>query len=359
MNGICFFNTAKAWGGGEKWHYEVSHYLHQKGYPVLVFAHRKGELIKKLIAAEIPNQGIVLTNLSFLNPFKHLALTKDMKAHSIDTIILNLSRDVKIAAICAKKIGIKRIIYRRGSAIPIRNTVLNRFYFNKVLTEVLANSHATKQTILEHNKTLIDEDKIFVIHNGLDIPEEKNTVKEKDHSKLILLNLGRLEYQKNQKFLIELSKELKERGLEFKMLIGGAGRLKTKLKEAIVKYGLYNHVELPGFIEDPISFINKADIFLLPSFWEGFGYVLAEAALCKKPIVAFNTSSNPELVIHGETGYLTPKNDLKAFADKIFQLASDQEKRKQFGLNGRQHIIQNFDKVKQLKKVEKYLFHGG
>ena len=355
MKGICFFNTAKAWGGGEKWHYEVSHYLHKKGYAVLVIAHNNGALIKKLRASGIPNEGIELGNLSFLNPFKYLALLKLIRGYNLDTIILNLSSDVKIAGLCAKKLGYKRIIYRRGSAIPIRNTVLNRFYFKKVLTEVLANSNATKKTILEHNDTLIAKEKIFVIHNGITISKEAEVVEEKNHSELVLLNLGRLEFQKNQKFLIELAQELKDRKLHYKMLIGGEGRLRPELTKMITDYKLANDVELNGFIEDPISFINKADIFLLPSFWEGFGYVLAEAALCKKPIVAFNTSSNPELVIDGKTGYLTPKSELNLFADKIVELATDKEKRIQFGLNGRKHIIENFDKTKQLQKVERYL----
>jgi len=104
MKGICFFNTAKAWGGGEKWHYEVSHYLHKKGYAVLVIAHNNGALIKKLRASGIPNEGIELGNLSFLNPFKYLALLKLIRGYNLDTIILNLSSDVKIAGLCAKKI---------------------------------------------------------------------------------------------------------------------------------------------------------------------------------------------------------------------------------------------------------------
>ena len=46
MQKICFFNTAKAWGGGEKWHLEISSYLHEKGYPVFVIAHEDSELFK-------------------------------------------------------------------------------------------------------------------------------------------------------------------------------------------------------------------------------------------------------------------------------------------------------------------------
>src|SRR5690606_1106956 len=160
MGKICFFNTAKVWGGGEKWHFEVSGHIHSKGYPVLVIAHRDSVLFQKLKGANIPCLGINLSNLGFLNPMKHHEICSIFKEHGFQTIVMNMSRDIKIAGPCAKRAKIKRIVYRRGSAIPIKDTYLNRFLFKNVLTEVLANSQATKQTILENNGKLFPEDKI-------------------------------------------------------------------------------------------------------------------------------------------------------------------------------------------------------
>ena len=159
MERLCFFNTAKAWGGGEKWHFEISSYLHQNGHDVLVVAHSQSALYQKLLKAGIPCQGIKLTNLSFLNPFKHLTIKNLLKKANVRTIIMNLSRDVKVAGPSAKKANVKRIIYRRGSAIPIRNNILNRFLFKNIVSEVLANSVATKKTVLENNPNLFPEEK--------------------------------------------------------------------------------------------------------------------------------------------------------------------------------------------------------
>src|SRR5690606_7338009 len=138
------------------------------------------------------------------------------KEHGFQTIVMNMSRDIKIAGPCAKRANIKRIVYRRGSAIPIKDTYLNRFLFKNVLTEVLANSQATKQTILENNGKLFPEDKIRVIHNGIDIPGEQSISQPptgNPQKVFTLLTLGRLEKQKNQKFLIQLAKELNKRNL--------------------------------------------------------------------------------------------------------------------------------------------------
>lgn len=360
MGCICFFNTAVAWGGGEKWHFETSRYLHRKGHEVVVFAHPKSALLKKLKESGIPNVPISISNLSFLNPFKRNALKRELKKHAIETIVMNLSRDVKIAGPCAKAIGIDRIIYRRGSAIPIKNTLLNRHYFKNVLTDVLANSQATKRTVLENNSSLFPEDKIKVIYNGINIPKKlKETAGNSNKNKVFtLINLGRLEAQKNQTFLIDLAKELKDRNLSFQLIIGGDGRLKTLLQKKISELQVTDVVKLVGFIERPLDLISKGDVFALPSLWEGFGYVLAEAAICRKPVVAFDLSSNPELVIDSETGILVPPNNVEAFANAIEELYHNKKLAQKMGARGAEHIKSNFDKKINLKKIESYLLDG-
>jgi len=361
MGCICFFNTAVAWGGGEKWHFEVSQHLHSKGHNVLVVAHEKSALLDRLKKSKIPYQKINASNLSFLNPFKSGQVKKLFKKFSVETLVLNLSRDVKLAAPAAKAVGVKRIIYRRGSAIPIKNTILNRYLFGNVLTEVLANSIATKKTVLINNPRLFPENKITVIHNGIEIPNGIEQYQSKGNSKnhvFTLVNLGRLEAQKNQRFLVDLAKELKSRKLKFKMIIGGEGRLREELEEQISANEVDEEVQLYGFVDDPLQFLAQADVFVLPSLWEGFGYVLAEAALCKKPIVAFNISSNPELVLHKKTGFLVSQGDSTAFANAIDHIYQNPEIGAQMGELGFEHVASNFEKEKKLQEIEAYLLNG-
>ncbi len=361
MNTIGFFNTAQAWGGGEKWHFEVSRYLHNQGYKVQVIAHTHSVLLKRLQEARVPCRGIVANNLSFLNPLQYRKITAIFKEAKLQTIVMNLSRDVKLAGPCAKKAGVQKIIYRRGSAIPIKNTLLNRYYFKNIITDVLANSQATKRTLLVNNAKLFPEEKIAVIYNGIatevaqNFPVSKNLQKEHQYKAFTLLTVGRLERQKNHMFLIHLAKVLQDRAIPCKIIIGGSGRLQGELEAMIQKLGVADRVVLAGFVKQPIAFISQADVFVLPSLWEGFGYVLAEAALCEKPIIAFDISSNPEVVVGGKTGYLVPINDIEAFADKVVQLYRYPKLRKTMGEAGAAHVKQHFDQRQQLQKIEKYI----
>lgn len=359
MKTICFFNSANKWGGGEKWHLETSLYMQQHGYEVLFICNEGSDLHKRLQGTKLNHVLIKVNNFSFLNPMIILKVKKILNKHDVEIIIMNLSRDLKVAGMAAKLAGVRRVIYRRGSAIPIKNTVLNRYYFKSVVTDILANSIATKNTVLKNNANLFPEEKIKVIYNGIDFNDfsEKDfqPIYTKQNDELVLINLGRMEFEKNQKFLIEVAQELKFRNLNFKLIIGGAGRLKEALEKLAKALNVSDIVLFPGFIQNPKDLMYSGDVFLLPSLWEGFGYVLAEAALCKKPIVAFNVASIPEVVIDNETGFLTPLNDLQLFADKIELLYNNPQLRKDMGVKGYNYATATFDNRKTQRAMANYL----
>jgi glycosyltransferase involved in cell wall biosynthesis len=70
--------------------------------------------------------------------------------------------------------------------------------------------------------------------------------------------------------------------------------------------GVEDKVLFTGFMADLSCFWQAIDVFVLSSFWEGFGFVLLEAMLARKPVLAFAVSNIPELVADGENGYLFP-----------------------------------------------------
>jgi glycosyltransferase involved in cell wall biosynthesis len=210
-NKVCLFNSACAWGGGEKWHYDMAIGLSKMGREVIVIVNTTSELRTRLSHAGVHCIPIDVGNLSFLNPIKLISLIRLFSKENFGSIIINLSTDLKFAGIAAKIAGIKSIIYRRGSAIPIRNTLFNRFLFSKIITSVIANSLETRRTILARNPRLIDINKIDVIYNGIDTNwvENKKTPFQykdsKDALDIVLGNCGRLSTEKGQILLIELA----------------------------------------------------------------------------------------------------------------------------------------------------------
>lgn len=354
---ICFFNTIKKWGGGEKWHFEMASFLVSKNYNIHFITSKNSVLANKIKQTSIKTYFVDVKNFSFLNTIKVNNTTRYLKKHKIDVVIINSSQDMKFGGLASKKANVKHIIYRRGSAIPIKNSFINRYFFSNVISGIIANSEATKQTI-NANYKMFSEGKIFVLRNGIDTGSFLSNINKRskeNQSKIVLGNLGRLVTQKNQVFLIEVAKKLKEKNIDFLLRIGGEGKLKLKLKSKIAEYQLEDKVVLEGFIKRPEDFLNNLDVFLLSSLWEGFGYVIAEAMLCKKTVIAFDTSSNPELVIHNKNGFLTKPNDVNDFTEKIIELINNSEKRKLMGEFGFQKIVNEYDSTIIRKQFEDYL----
>ena len=121
--------------------------------------------------------------------------------------------------------------------------------------------------------------------------------------------------QKGQRYLIEIAKRLKDKGLKFKILIAGEGKCLDQLKQLAMELSVSNEINFLGFVKDIRCFMNSIDIFVLPSLWEGFGYVIVEAMAAGKPVVAFDVSSNPEIIRDEKSGYLVNTFDVNAFAE--------------------------------------------
>jgi glycosyltransferase involved in cell wall biosynthesis len=99
---------------------------------------------------------------------------------------------------------------------------------------------------------------------------------ERGSKEVLIGNAGRLVLQKGQKYLIEMAKGLIDSGISFKVLIAGDGPLEAPLKQMAVKAGVDDRIIFLGFVNNVKAFMETIDIFVLPSIWEGFGYVLVE-----------------------------------------------------------------------------------
>jgi glycosyltransferase involved in cell wall biosynthesis len=355
---VCFFNSIRFWGGGEKLLLEHALYFHQRGYEVSLACHSQSPLAQKAASYSIPTFSVKAGSLSFLNPYKLWRLASYFKKSNTDTVIFTASHDAKLGGIAAKLAGVKRIVYMRGLAVPVKSNIINRLLFGNILTHIVANSQETKRTILKHLGGTISESQIQVIYHGISIAEHETAKLQSitDNAKGIVLgNAGRLTTQKGQQYLIEIARILKEKNIEFTLYIAGTGELHKDLTSQIASYGLEKQVILLGFVEEIQSFMQSIDVFLLSSAWEGFGFVIVEAMTHKKPVIAFDVSSNPEIIANYETGFLIPFADTTQFADCIEKIISDPKMLMDMGEKGLLRAKTMFDINKQMAAFETYL----
>lgn len=178
---------------------------------------------------------------------------------------------------------------------------------------------------------------IHVIYNGVDIETFKPLdVEDPFPGRVKLLFVGNWTKRKGVDLIPGIMEEL---GRDFVFMQAGHRWLKDLPKghEWLKSYG-----SLPYSSEGLVRLYNSCDIFLFPSRLEGFGFAVAEAMACGKPVVATNYSSLPELVVDGEGGYLCELDNVEDFVDKVRKLAYDVERREKMGKFNRRLVEKRF-----------------
>jgi len=211
--------------------------------------------------------------------------------------------------------------------------------------KIILTSEKDKKFIAKRFK--IKPEKITIIPNYIDTDLFKPLSTPKEKNSIVFV--GRLEEQKNLFNLIEAIATL-----PMKLVIIGNGSLKEKLKnfakekDAKVKFkGNIPNEELP-------EELNKSEIFILPSFYEGCPKALLEAMACGLSCIGTNVEGIKEIIQHKENGYLC-EPDVESIKKAILEVLNNKNLQEKISQNARKTILENFGFEKILEKeIELY-----
>ena len=181
--------------------------------------------------------------------------------------------------------------------------------------------------------TGIDRGKIKVVYN----PVLESRIFEQQHSPVshpwfldsaipIALGVGRLSAQKDFSSLIRAIAKVNETR-PVRLVILGEGEEREKLDALVLELALDQLVSIPGYVENPFAYMQKADLFVLSSAWEGLPSVLIEAMACGTSVLSTDCPAGPrEILEDGKYGNLVPVGDVDALAAGILMsLANPRE----------------------------------
>jgi glycosyltransferase EpsD len=146
-----------------------------------------------------------------------------------------------------------------------------------------------------------------------------------DKQTKVIVNIGELLPNKNQKLAIDAMKTVVRQYPESLLLIAGNGPEEEALKRQVQENGLKEHVRFLGYTRDVHQYLNISDMLVACSFREGLPLNLMEAMLCGKPIVASENRGHRELVEPGATGYLVSPRDAEMFGQRICQILDEKK----------------------------------
>jgi len=227
---------------------------------------------------------------------------------------------------------------------------------------IVAVSQGTKADILRAYPD-VDEKRIHVIYNGIDLAEYQKTSETKaliehgvDPAAPYILFVGRITRQKGVTHLVDAIRHLPA-DTQVVLCAGApdtpeiAAELRNKVDEARKHHPRIVWIEKMVTKAEAIQLYSNARVFCCPSVYEPFGIINLEAMACRAPVVASSTGGIKEVVVDGETGYLVPfdQDPVTSFpldpqkfardlAARLNQMLEDPEKCKQFGNAGRKRV---------------------
>ncbi len=248
---------------------------------------------------------------------------------------------IKYAALAAKLAGVKKVFHTMHSLAEKEcegtlQKVINTTYFKLGLSTPVALSAEVKDSIAAFYG--LDGKKIPVIPNGIDlarcIPKETYQTGEM----VEILHVGRFDVPKNHVGMLEAFKLLHDAHPECRLTLVGDGDLRPQIEETIERLEIAPWVTLAGMQKNVYPYLHKADIFTLPSVYEGNPMTIIEAMGTGLPIAASNVGGIPDMVCHGKTGLLfdpTPQ----AICNGWEKLVESEALRKALGENARKDSL--------------------
>lgn len=285
--------------------------------------------------------------------YQILALRKIVKENSIKLIHAHWLIPQTFVSVVYKKFfnkKIKILATIHGGDINSFKDVLGgrllKFVLNNI-DELSVVSESIKKDVLK----LGFKKKIYVFPMGVDT-NLFSPVKINQDLKLkynidgfFLLFVGAVIYQKGINHLIKAMKLIVEKYSNTKLVVVGDGNLLPKMKLLTKELNIEKNIIFIGKIpnNELPQYFATSDLFILPSYSEGFGLVYAEAMSCETIALASNLESVHDIITHEETGFFLNEITSKCISENVISIIEKQKDLEIMKVKARNHIITNFD----------------
>ncbi len=344
------------WGGGEKWMVLAAKELINKGHTVIIGCRKHSLLEERAKTLQIPIIRLnIYTDFSIPGYFQ---LRKIIKAETIDVIIGCQNKDVRVAGFVAKELGGVTVLSRQGVQL-LHNSFKYKWGFLPFCDGIITNTYSIKNEYDSYGWW--DKDFVRVIHNGIntqinsnDTFNFENLLPPQNKKPFIVLSTGRLSRQKGFQHLVEAARSVVQQYPHVHFFIAGQGKLEHQLNSLIHRLHLQENVHLIGFQKSVSSLLNGADLFVLPSLYEGMPNSLMEALAHGLPAVSTKVNGVSELMLDGDHGSIIQPGDTTGLKKAIISLIQSNNL-KELGLKGKKHVEENFSIDKMVTNLEQYL----
>ena len=332
---IALFMPSLRGGGAERVMLTLATEFDRLGYRVdMVLSQAEGEYLN-----QVPDT-INIVDLQAGRVIKSLIpLIRYLRLRS-PSVLLATQNHANCVAILAKLFAFSatRVFVRESNTLS-RNTGKHGSFIDKNMPRFVSWLYPFARSVIAVSKGVADDlsqmtglpdDNINVIYNPV-VGQAlfKQAAKVVDHRWIVdktlpvVVACGRLTPQKDFATLID-AVALANIEHPCRLIILGDGELRSELQQQIDNKSLQDVIDLPGFVDNPFAYMQKSDVFVLSSLWEGLPNVLIQALALGTNVVSTRCPSGPEEILSdGEYGRLVPCGDASALKQAILAAFAD------------------------------------
>jgi glycosyltransferase involved in cell wall biosynthesis len=326
-------------GGAEMMVFRLAEELRRRGHTVIPVGPRNGTgwMGRMFRAVGVSQETFWLKRP--IDPTCVTRLASLFRHHAVDVVHSHEFTMGVYGSAAASRVGVPHALTMHGGFTATK-TLRRRIALRWAMRQSGANVAVSSATRKEFANNLgLRENAFAVIHNGVPskVGNADNVRREFGcvEDELVILAVGNLERNKNHRMLLEALTQLQQTGLTvpWRLIIaaGRGGDEHDYLRDYVEAQRLGDHVHIMLGRDDIADLHALADIFVMPSLWEGLPMALLEAMVAGKAILASATAGIPEAIVNGQEGILVPPGDLEALATGLRTLLTDPCRRRELG----------------------------
>lgn len=349
-------------GGGESHLLVLMENIDRSKYDPVVLSFTGGPMIDRLNEMGVRNH--IIPSLKAFDVKVWGKVKKLMIAEKIELVHVHGSRANSNILWAARSLKIPVIYtvhgwsFHQDQQFLVRNLrILGEKYLTSRTTLNISVSESNKQS----GRQFIKGFESVVVNNGIDQARFDPTKKYKDirgefaipESKVLVLFLARFTAHKQPLALIKAFTGAVKRNPQLHLMMVGDGDQKQEAVELINKEGTADHITLVPFRMDVPDILASADIYVLPSLWEGLPIALLEAMAMGKAVIGTKVDGTSEVIQDNVNGLLIPtENLIKDLEEKLVELSKDDQKRKALQQKAIETVNEKYNAVNMTRQIE-------
>jgi glycosyltransferase involved in cell wall biosynthesis len=292
-----------------------------------------------------------------------------LRRHQVDVIYDRAFHTTLITAPAARRAGVARVSVIVTDPEPdlrlcagrfrrVKQLLLRRAY--RTADRIVTVSDGVRQAAIAFYR--LPPELVVTIHNPLDLERVQllgaGPVPDWEPERFHVVSAGRLHAQKGYRHLLFAMHDLvHRRGLTRLLLhVLGQGPQLAELQGLRTKLDLTGHVRFEGFQPNPLPYFRRAQVYCLPSLYEGLPNALLEAIACGTPVLATDCPSGPrEILDDGRLGRLVPPADALALTDAISDAVEHHDRWRELAAAARSSVVRRFSLPQALQLTEEVL----